>query len=70
MTRLLIPFLRRVPAVLLAAAGGPGAPGIAIAGSGLTLAQPGGRSLVVDGGLVLVLFGAALFAICRASRRV
>ena len=28
-----------------------------------------GRTLYVEGALVLVLFGAALFAVCRSSRR-
>lgn len=37
--------------------------------SGGTTVVVSGRSLYVEGGLVLVLFGAALFAVCRSSRR-
>jgi hypothetical protein len=46
----------------------PAAPQPGAAPPGDSVVVPG-RPLYVEGALVLVLFGAALFAVCRSSRR-
>jgi len=41
-----------------------------LAQGGVTIKQAGSRNWVVEGLVVAVLMGAALFAICKSSRRV
>ena len=41
-----------------------------LAQGGVTIKQAGARNWVVEGLVVAVLMGAALFAICKSSRRV